>query len=110
MKDENRALTEKSDKLAAELSQRQNDLTTLNGAYETLKKESAGFLELQTNHKKAVAELSDQKEKIDQLESELASVYNDKRLNWVLVGAGVLLIGMVIGFIVKPQRRRSILR
>lgn len=110
LKEENRALMEKSEMLAAELSQRQNEFGTLNTTYETLKNESADFLELQANHEKVVAELSKTKEKIGQLESELSSVYNDKRMNWVLVGAGVLLIGIIIGFITKPQRRRSVLR
>ena len=110
LRDENRALMEKSETLSAELSRRQNEFGALNTTYETLKNESADFLELQANHEKVVAELSETKEKIGQLESELSSVYNDKRMNWVLVGAGVLLIGIIIGFITKPQRRRSLLR
>ena len=110
LKDENRTLMEKSDKLAAELSQRQNELATLNTNYENLKNESAAFLELQADHKKTVADLSVQTEKAERLENELASVYNDKRLKWFLLGAGVLLIGIIIGFVTKPQRRRSALR
>ena len=110
LKDENRGLVEKSDKLTAELSQRQNELAALNTSYEKLKSESADFLELQAKYKKAVADLSEQKKNIEQLENELSSVYNDKRLNWALVGAGVLLIGIIMGFIMKPQRRRSALR
>lgn len=110
LKDENRGLKEKSDKLAAGLSQNQNELATLNTTHENLKVESATFLELQANHKKTVATLSEQKENVEQLENELASIYNDKRLKWFGLGAGVLLIGIIIGFITKPQRRRSVLR
>ena len=110
LRDENRALMEKTDKLAAELSQRQDELAVLNTTYESLKNESATFLELQATHSKTVADLSEQKEKADRLENELASVYNDKRLKWFMLGAGVLLIGIIIGFITKPQRRRSALR
>ena len=110
LKDENRALMEKSEELTAELSQCRDELNTLSTAHETLKKESAGFLELQAAHKKAMAELSEQREKVGQLESELSDVYSDKRMNWFLIGAGVLLIGIIIGFITKPQRRRSVLR
>jgi len=110
LRDENRALMEKSDKLATDLSQRQNELDTLNSTYENLKNESTAFLELRTNHEKTVAALSEQTEKAERLENELASVYNDKRLKWFSLGAGVLLIGIIIGFITKPQRRRSALR
>jgi SH3 domain protein len=110
LRDGNRALLEKSDKLSADLSQCQNELAVLNTAHEGLKIESATYLELQENHKKTVGELSVQKEKAERLEDELASVYNDNRLKWFILGAGVLLIGIIIGFIIKPQRRRSALR
>ncbi len=110
LKEENRALMENSEKLTAELSQCRNGLDALNTAHETLKNESADFLELQADHKKAMAELSEQREKVGQLENELSNVYSDKRMNWFLIGAGVLLIGIIIGFITKPQRRRSVLR
>lgn len=110
LRDENRAIMEESNKLTAALSQCQNELAALSSNHENLKTESATFLELQANHKKTVAALSEQKESAEQLENELASVYNDKRLKWFMLGAGVLLIGIIIGFITKPQRRRSVLR
>lgn len=110
LKDENRTLKEKSETLAVELSRYQNEFAALNTAHENLKSESSAFLELQANHKKVMAELSEQKENAERLENELTSLYNDKRLNWFLLGAGVLLIGIIIGFITKPQRRRSALR
>ena len=105
----NQDLSEKVDKLTADLTQRQNEFESANNAYETLKKESASFLELQADLKKTSESLREQKEKADRLENELSSLYNDKRLKWFGLGAGVLFVGIMIGFITKPQRRRSAL-
>jgi SH3 domain protein len=104
---ENRELKEKVAALTSELDSCQGDYDTLNTTHDTLQADSAEFLELQTIHKSTVKELAAQTEKADRLEEELSGLINDKRLKWFLLGAGVLLVGIVIGFITKPQRRRS---
>lgn len=110
LKDKNRELLVRVENLTSDLHQTQKELEALSTTHETLKNESATFLELQTAHRQTVKELAQQKEKADRLENELTSLTNDKRLKWFLLGAGVLFVGIIIGFITKPQRRRSTLR
>ena len=104
---ENQDLREKVATLTTDLDSYRGRYDTLNATHETLKTESTDFLELQTTHETTLKELATQKEKADRLENELSSLITDKRLKWFLLGAGVLLVGIVLGFITKPQRRRS---
>jgi len=104
---ENQDLREKVATLTTDLDSYRGRYDTLNATHETLKTESTDFLELQTTHEATMKELETQKEKADRLENELSSLITDKRLKWFLLGAGVLLVGIVLGFITKPQRRRS---
>jgi SH3 domain protein len=107
LRSENRDLKERLATLTKELDSCQNGYTSLTSTHETLKAESADFLELQKTFKNTEKELVTQKEKADRLENELSSLINDNRLKWFLLGAGVLLVGIILGFITKPQRRRS---
>ena len=104
---ENQGLKETVAALTADLDSCRSNHDALNSSHETLKTESADFLALQATHSNTTKELAIQKEKADRLENELSSLVNDKRLKWFLIGAGVLVVGIIIGFITKPQRRRS---
>lgn len=107
LRNENQGLNEKVVALTTDLDSCRSEYDTLNTTYETLKTESADFLELQAAYKTTLKELAAQKEKADRLEKELSGLIKDKGLKWFLLGAGVLLLGIIIGFITKPQRRRS---
>jgi len=107
LRNENQGLKEQVATLTSDLDTCRSEYDTLNTAHEALKTDSADFLELQATHESTVKELAAQKEKADRLEDELSGLINDKRLKWFLLGAGVLLVGIIIGFITKPQRRRS---
>ena len=104
---ENQDLKEKVAALTADLDSYRSKYDTLDATHEALKTESADFLELQTTHETLTNELATQKAKADRLENELSSLITDKRLKWFLLGAGVLIVGIALGFITKPQRRRS---
>ena len=107
LRKENQDLKQNVNTLTTELEECRNQLDGLKAGYEKLKTDSADFLTLQADHRSTVKELEIQKEKADRLENELSSLINDKRLKWFLLGAGVLLVGIIIGFVTKPQRRRS---
>lgn len=104
---ENNELHQKINAMSQELDQHRQRVDTLNKDYDSLKKESADFLALQMDFKQTKEALRIQQDKADKMENELAKLYNDKRLWWFLAGAGVLFGGILIGFITKPQRRRS---
>lgn len=110
LRQENLQLKETTGKIGTDLASNRKSFEELSASYELLKKASSDFLTLQTDYKKTSAQLAKEKSRADQFENELATLYNDRRMTWFLTGAGVLVIGIIIGFITKPQRRRSVLR
>lgn len=104
---DNSELQKKVSDLTRDLEQYQKKIGSLSSSYETLKKESADFITLQVDYKKTKASYDEQKEKAEKLENELAELYNDKRLQWFIAGVAVLVVGIIIGYIARPQRRRS---
>jgi len=116
--EENQRLLEENKTMGAELSKRQTlyskeldeqkaAYTELKETYETLKRESADFLKLKTDHQKASAELSEKTKRVEALEKHSRRLELNSTIKWFLAGAGVLVLGFIIGFSTKRQRRRS---
>lgn len=107
-------LLQKSNDLEAEnkrlqsaLAAHRNSLEQVGSDYEKLKKESADFLELKAAHDKAGKELAISKARLEQAEVEIRQLLKDQNIKWFMVGAGVLILGFIIGFSSRRQRRQS---
>jgi SH3 domain protein len=100
MRSENQTLEARLEKVRAELAQVQEQ-------YTTLKTESADFFTLKTRYERAAASLRQSTERVQQLEAEVSRLELKKNVRWFLSGAGVLVLGFLIGFSAKKQRRRS---
>jgi SH3 domain protein len=107
LSEENRQLKETAQRLTAEVQKGVKDLKTLQKEYDTLKAGSADYLKLKTKHQKTSAKLSEQTERAAKFEGELAKLLRKQNIKWFLSGAGVLLLGFIIGYSSKRQRRRS---
>ena len=105
--EENKVYKKENNKLNSELKTNKEISNQIKSSYETLKKESAEFLELKSNYKKTSSKLIEQTKKAEKLEEELTNLLLHQNIKWFLSGAGVLLLGFVIGFSTKRQRRRS---
>ncbi|MCK4618640.1 MAG: TIGR04211 family SH3 domain-containing protein [Desulfobacterales bacterium] len=105
--EENNVYKKENKKLNSELKTNKEMSDKIKSSYETLKKESAEFLELKSNYGKTSSKLIEQTKKAKKLEEELTSLLLHQNIKWFLSGAGVLLLGFVIGFSTKRQRRRS---
>jgi len=105
--EENKILKEENNTLSADLNNSETKLKSTGNAYETLKKDSAQFLELQTKYKEATSKLAEQTQKAEKYEDELTKLLWNKNIKWFLSGAGVLILGFIIGFSTKRQRRYS---
>lgn len=107
--EENKALKVDNKAFSNELAATKKRLQTLNSSYETLKTASTEFLDLQSKYKKMSAKLAEQTQKADKYEEDLTKLLWNKNIKWFLSGAGVLILGFIIGFSAKRQRRRSTL-
>ena len=75
-------------------------------AYNTLKEASADFLELEKEYKSTLEKATEQSAQIIGLENQLTRLETQRLVRWFLAGAGVLLLGFVVGFSAKRQRRK----
>ena len=107
LKEETQQLKESKTELNSSLSGSTKELTTLKeklaateAAFEELKLGSTKYLELKAKHDKAQALVSEQATRLRELESRLTAQY----MIWFLAGAGVLLLGWLIGLITRKRR------
>ena len=108
--EENTKLKKEKKELDAMLKKAEKSVEELNKSYETLKTESADYIKLKSKYTKAASQLAEYTEKSELLEKELTKLEFKRTIRWFLAGAGVLLLGFLIGFGTKRQRRRTTLR
>lgn len=104
--EENAKLKGEKQKLGAQFAENEKALKRIRSDFDSLKAESAEFLKLKTNYDAAAAELADKTERLQNLEEQLSSFQLYHYIKWFLAGSGVLLVGFIIGFSAKRQRRR----
>ena len=108
--EENTKLKKGKKELDSMLNKAEKSVEELNKSYETLKTESADYIKLKSKYTKAASQLAEYTEKSELLEKELTKLEFGQTIRWFLTGAGVLLLGFLIGFGTKRQRRRTTLR
>lgn len=104
--DENERLRNENQKLDAELKTSSSNLKKVTDSYQTLKSGSAEYLDLKSIYEKMVMQLDQQKKRAQNVEKELERIQFHKNIRWFLSGASVLIIGFLIGFSSRRQRRR----
>jgi SH3 domain protein len=103
----NSDLEAENQRLEAQLASTQASLERVTGDFDSLKADSSDFLKLKSQFKKTTAELEETKTKADKFEDESSRLLRNQNIKWFLAGAGVLLIGFIIGFSSRRQKRRS---
>jgi len=109
IQDENSEQKKQNESLLSELAAKEEQLSGLTGSYDALKADSAEFLNLKTDLQKTAAQLTEQTEKAEAFEEAYTKIQKRQIFRWVLAGAGILLVGFLIGMSSKRQRRRSTL-
>jgi len=104
--EENTKLREENKQLKSTYDGTEKSLKKLEGDYKELKAGSAEFLTLKTNYKKVSEQLAEQTKKADKLDKALSKVELNQYIKWFLAGSGVLLVGFIVGFSARRQRRR----
>lgn len=104
--EENNKLKAESRKLRTEFETNQKQMQQTSTEYETLKSEAAEFLTLKTNYERAASQLVEQTAKAKKLEEQVSRMEMNYAIKWFLAGSAVLIVGFLIGFSTKRQRRR----
>jgi SH3 domain protein len=101
------ALESENLRLQSVIAEKEQKIGEMQQAYETLKVESSDFISVQKKLDAALEELSKMKDNSGNLEKTIYELQKDRILKGALIGAGILLLGVLIGLNFKRQRRRS---
>jgi SH3 domain protein len=104
--EENTKLKAENEQLRAEFEVNQKQTVKARTDYENLKAEAAEFLTLKSKYATAASQLAEQSARAQKLEEQLTQLEVNTYIKWFLAGSGVLIIGFLIGFSTKRQRRR----
>jgi len=80
-------------------------LVVIEDAYNRLKKKSSDFLALEVAHEEMTQAFTQQKDHILTLESRLSK----EDIKWFLSGAGLLVVGIILGVSTRRKKQRSLL-
>jgi len=106
MLEENTRFRSEDKKLKSALDKNEKELQKLGLDYDKLKAGSAEYLELKEKHKTVSRQLAEQTKRADTLDEELRAIEINQYIKWFLAGSGVLLVGFIVGFSARRQRRR----
>ena len=102
----NRELIRKNNELQGQTNGQQQDLQAVRREYEDLKKSSTNYLNLKMAYEKLQDEARQNKAEHDELEKAYGDLKTSSSIRWFLSGAGVLLLGWILGSSVARIRRR----
>ena len=104
--EENTRFKKEGRKLKSTLDVNEKALNKLRVDYEKLKAGSAEYIELKEKFKTVSGQFAEQTKRAEALDEELRSIEINQYIKWFLAGSGVLLVGFIVGFSVRRQRRR----
>lgn len=96
---------EKIEKENQELAEKNTDLVGIEKKFRELERASADFLKLDAEYKALVQLSEDQKQQIATLRENL----NNEAMLWFLSGAGVFIVGLILGLSTRKKKRPSLL-
>lgn len=109
LRTENAELREEIKKLSRDLADSNYLLAISNRSLKKVKDTSTEYAELETTHKETVSILSKQNEKVDKLEDEITKLLRQQNIRWFFSGVAVFLLGFIIGFSARREKRKSLL-
>jgi len=104
--EENTNFRDESKELKSTLDGNEKALKKMSTDYDKLKAGSAEYIELKEKYKTVGGQLAEQTKRADALDEELRAIEINQYIKWFLAGSGVLLVGFIVGFSARRQRRR----
>jgi SH3 domain protein len=104
--EENTRFRKESKQFASTFDGNQKALKKLRSDYDKLKAGSAEYLELKQKYETLDRQIAKQTKRADALDEELRGIEINQYIKWFLAGSGVLLVGFIVGFSARRQRRR----
>jgi len=105
--EENTHLKNENKQLKSDSDENEKALKKLSTDYDKLKAGSAEYIELKEKYTTVSGQLAEQTKRADALDEDLRAIEINQYIKWFLAGSGVLLVGFIVGFSARRQRRRS---
>jgi SH3 domain protein len=102
----NRKLREVNAKLEKESASQQQNLESTSKKLEALKMGAKNYLGLQKAHEKLSTELPELREELEEMQRTYDKLQSSTKMRWFLYGAGVIMLGWILGFMIGGRRRR----
>ncbi|MFW6428452.1 MAG: TIGR04211 family SH3 domain-containing protein [Desulfosalsimonas sp.] len=109
LEEENQRLIRSNQELSENLEETKDKLESTKEEYNALEEESKSFLEIKEENKKLEKNLEEKQQQIQTLEERKNEAFLSSGLKWFLAGAGVLILGMILGRIPGSRKKRSAL-
>ena len=91
-----------------ELEVTKSRLNKINTDYETLKKDASDVIEIKKERDQLQSMVTTLSTKIAEIEEDKYSLQKSQAIRWFLAGAGVLIVGWLIGRTASSRRRKSL--
>jgi SH3 domain protein len=101
-----RELVQKHAELKRQMDSQQQALQAVQREYEDLTNSSSNYLNLKMDYEKLQTESRQNKAKLDELQEAYKKLKLSTSIRWVLSGAGVLILGGLLGSSMARLRRR----
>jgi SH3 domain protein len=99
-------LSDETAKFKKDLETTQQELQSLRHEHEKLKKGAAEYLSLKSSFEKLTTDASQVREQLTEVQQGYENLKSSSSINWFLSGAGVLVLGWLLGLVMSRTRRR----
>jgi SH3 domain protein len=104
---QNEELAEANQHLQEALNQAQSRVAELEAAYAQLQKDAADEVQLKREYQRLQEDYQEQSRRLETLSTEVESLRFSNNLKWFLAGAGILVVGWLMGLALGRRRRRT---
>jgi len=104
LSEENDRLHRLNQELEEHLRETEDRLEQAVSDYEELLEDSEDFLRIRDEHETLTNQVAEKRERIEELEGRITDEFLSSAIKWFLAGAGVLLLGMLLGSRSRKKR------
>ena len=105
---EHKQIMQESAEVQKQLNSQKGEFQSVQRDYDELKKSSTNYLNLKMAYENLQNEARQSKAKLDELEKAYGKLRTSRAIRWFLSGAGVLMLGWIVGsYMARMRRRRS---
>lgn len=106
VRSEYKQIMQKSAEVEKQMGSQQAEFQSVQREYDELKKSSTNYLNLKMAYENLQNEARQSKAKLDELEKAYGKLRTSRAIRWFLSGAGVLMLGWIVGSSMARMRRR----